>query len=146
MQVVGLELFGRNTLEQEGNQRDVVFFCQLGIKRAEAPGVVWPVVGRQLDAKQQDLCTCIQRLSDQRGKIALCGLDGRTAQPIVRAQFDDDDLGPMLLQRLADAAQPAGSRLSADAGIHNLKLRMVFLQFLPQQVHPRRFACNSITG
>ncbi len=132
MQIVGLELIGRNAFQHEGDERDIMLPCQFRVHVAELPGVARSVVGRQLHADQQHFRVRFFYPGNDPVEIFSALADGRTAQAVVGAQFEYDHCRPVLLQCLADTPQSAGSRFATDACIDYFELRTVFFQFMLQ--------------
>lgn len=132
MQVVGLELLGRYAFKHEWDQCGAISFCQPGIDRTELPGVFQAVVRRDLYAEQQYPGVRFPDLFDDHVQVLFHTGDAPATQPVVCAQFKDDDCGLMLLQGPGDAPQSAGRGLAADAGVHHFELGVIFFQRLLQ--------------
>ncbi len=144
MQVIGLELFRRDTFQQERQHCHAVTLCQFWIQGFEAGGIIQAVIRRQLHAEQQHLGSAAARLLDECSEVGFDVGDGRAAQAIIGAEFEDDDAWLMLAQGCLQASQPAGGGLAADAGVDDLILWVGALQLLLQQVHPARFARDAV--
>ncbi len=128
MQVVGLELFRRDVCQHERKQRGIVLPRQFWVERMELRGVIRAVVRREPDAKQQDTGICLLHLPDDLAQVLFYFSDAGPAQSVVRPQFQDHQGRMIFLYGLADAAQPARSRLAADTCIHHGELRVTFFQ------------------
>ena len=144
VQIIGLELFRRDTFQKKRNQSHVVSLRQFGVQRFEAGGIVRAVIGWQLHAQQQYLSVCLARLLDKGSEVGFDVRDGCAAQAVIGAEFEDNDAGVVLAKCRGYALASACSGFATDAGIDYLILRMAALELLLQQVHPARFARDTI--
>ena len=146
MQIIGLELFCRNALEQERQQPDLIFFRQLRIHLLELRNVSLAVIRRQPHADQQHLGAASADILDDFAQISFEVNYPEAAQPVVRTQCHDHHCRTVLLQCPGDALPPAQCRLAADAGVDDAIFRMAARQLLLQQAHPTFFYCDAVSG
>src|SRR5438132_1382431 len=104
-----------HTVEQEGCQRGAGRARDGRIDAGERAGVVGAVVRRHAHAGQQHARAGGAGALDDAREIVAQRRHGLTAQAVVGAERDDDDLR-MRLERPVDAPQPARARVAAAAG------------------------------
>jgi len=122
MQAVGLHqaVIQCHAVEQERHQGDVELLRELRVHRRERIGIPWPVVGRHLDADEQQPCPALLHGADHRGQVRARVLDGQSAQAVVGAEFQDHDLRLVGVECAPEAVPATRRGLAADAGIHYL--------------------------
>ena len=130
MQVVGLELFRRDALQQKRQQRDLVSFRQSGKYVLELRDVGFAVIGRQLHADQQDFGFSLFDLRENIVQVAFDIRRAEAAQAVIRAEFYDDDSRTILFQQLGKPLTPAQRSFSADAGIDDVEFIVALIKLL----------------
>ncbi len=146
VQVVGLELFGFDAAQQEGQKQCMVLPREAGKDILELCSVGWAVVGRKLHAYQQYFGIGLLCTLDDLAQIVSGIRVGIAAQAIVGTQLQDHDGRIVLLQGFCDPAQSARCGFPADAGVHHAETGLCAQQFLLQQMRPTFFYCDAVTG
>ncbi len=126
-------------VEEKRDEGDWVALGQASIHLFEQLGEAGAVVAGDFDPEQQDFGICRQSLLYRRGQIPLHPGRGNPPQAIIAAQFQNDDVRPMVAQEPGQAAQPAGAGLAADAGVDKGDRFVFFFQLLRQQRDPSLF-------
>ena len=66
---------------------------------------------------------CASNVRDDFAQVLLHGGDGRSAQPVIRAALDEDDV-EVAAHQPVEATEKARRRLAAYAGVHRRKGQM----------------------
>ena len=92
---VGLDGAGNmhQVFVDHGDKGGVVFRCEIAEDLLEGLDVVIAVVGREGDAGEQDFDVRVFERGENLVKVAPGLVEGQTAQAVVAAELDDDDLG-----------------------------------------------------
>src|SRR5687768_6703006 len=104
-------------LEQERQERDAagVLAQQVHVDLTEGVPVVLAIVRRRFHPAEQDLNVLAQRLLDDLREVLLRLLRGQSAQRVVAAKREDEDV--RAAQHLARPAQAAGRGIAGHAGV-----------------------------
>ena len=121
MNAVGLDVTfdAVDILEDEREQRNSELLRECGVHRVELRDVVAAVLRRKRDAGESHSCSRALQALDHCGHIALCDEDGKTAQAVVAAELEDDDLR-FARKDLVDAFEAVFCGVTADALVHNV--------------------------
>lgn len=104
--------------EQEGDEGGLVGFGHLGEHLAKVAGERLAHIGGHLHAGEDDpdLGMAGAGFLNDGLEIGACGGWGNAAEPVIAAEFEDENIdGPF--EKPIDAAETAGSGITADAGI-----------------------------
>src|SRR5581483_1136790 len=98
-----------HALKQEGNEREMIFFRQLGKEGAEGPGVIRAEIGRNLHSGENDAGGGIFAAHPVDDGLQICPRvgGGNAAQTVVAAELEDKKID-RLAQDPVDAAPSAG--------------------------------------
>ena len=119
VQTVGLEqvtVVG-DAIEQERHRREFELLCQLGIHVAEFPGIIEPIIRRDLDAGENHVGIGLADYAYDACQIGAGFAQRKPAQAIVDAEFKQQQVGLVRGKIGADARQAAARGFAADAGI-----------------------------
>lgn len=138
MYTVGLKVipvFGE-ALEQERHQRHFPAARDFAEHGLELFSVVLAVVRGNAHPDEQHAGLAPPGGIDRRLQVAAHGVEARSAQPIVRAEREDQHGRAMRLEHDGEAVAPAQRGLAADAGIDYLIIEFFRAQALREQIHP----------
>ena len=135
-----------HALEQERYQGGVVRTGDLREQPGELFAVRGAIVRRYLHADQHDLgaraLCCLGHLV----KVVLGSLQGKAAQGVIAAKFDDQVARAVLRQHGAQAGAPAGGGVAADAGVDDFRRDRLLRELLLQQSNPAGAPAQSVFG
>ncbi len=119
--VVGLHVAGDavDVFEEEGQEVQVIFFCERGVHGVEFFDVVGTVVGGEGDAGEGYLGSALLELLDHGGEVGLGLLQGEAAEAVVASELEDDELGVAGDDAL-DAVEAVLGGVAADAGVDDV--------------------------
>lgn len=120
--------------EEEGNEGGLVGFGHLGEHLAKVACERLAHVGGHLHAGEDDPGMGMARAGflDDGLQVGACGGWGNAAEPVIAAEFEDENIdGP--LEKPIDAAETAGSGITADAGIDEGKRERVGIDAFLEQ-------------
>lgn len=115
------------TFEQERHQRGLMFPRELLEYTREAAGICRSVIRWQLHAGEQH--DGITRLNspDDVGKISLDAIERQSAQAVIGAEFDDDDVGAVSFECGIEAGQAATGGFPADTDVdHSMRIAVAY--------------------
>jgi hypothetical protein len=110
-----------------------MLFCKIGIDGVEFAHIGVTQIGWRPQAEQHRRDAAPVQFGEDRVEIRARLRRGETAQEVVAAQLDDDEIGRRLGDRGGDALAPARGRLARDAAIHHLDIGV---EFLLRQLQP----------
>ena len=119
--VVGLHVAGDavDVFEEEGQEANVIFFCERGVHGVEFFDVVGAVVGGEGDAGENDFGAAGLELRDDGGEVGLGLFEGQAAEAVVAAEFYDDELR-LAGEDAGDAVEAILGGVAADAGVEDV--------------------------
>src|SRR5436305_2081401 len=134
-----------HTVEQEGCQRGAGRARDGRMDAGERAGVVGAVVRRHAHAGEQHPRAGRAGTLDDAREIVAQRRHGLTAQAVVGAERDDDDLR-VRLERPVDAPQPARARVAAHAGVDHAVVEALAAQARLEQRRIRFLGRDPETG
>ena len=132
---VGLHAASRavDILKQKGEQGYVILLSQRCVDCIELADVVRPVVRRQRDTTEHDLCPRVPQGGDNLIEILASAVDGQAAKTIVAAEGDDDE-GRLQGDHIVQPFDAVLRRVAADAGIHHAVVKAFGVEILLEKV------------
>ena len=135
--------FVAKTVQQERNQFELMTFRQLRVNILKLLRVCYAIIGWQLHPGQQYRSFVSQAGFDDGFKVVTDGFDGCTAQSVIAAELDNDDIRPMDFKRLLDAIASARCGFATDAVVNHVS-RGLRLQLFFQQTDPSGFLGQAV--
>src|ERR1700688_4620476 len=129
----------RDVVQQEGHQGQFFVARQIAVTQAKLFRVFRAIVGRHPYPQQQYLGARRRREVDHAQQIGAHLRDGQSAQAVIAAQFQNDDLGVMQVERPRQPREAACGGLPANAGVDDLVTVISILEPRLQQRHPALF-------
>lgn len=107
-------------LEEERDEWDLKFLGERRIDGMELRGKFFPEIFGHHHTDEDDLDIRMEFLSgsDDLGQVFLCCSGWGSAESVVAAESDDQEIGRGL-ENPGEASEPTGSCVAGDAGIHN---------------------------
>lgn len=133
------------TIQQEGHQFKTVAFRQLRVNILKLLCVCYAIIGRQLHPRQQHRGVISMAGFNDGFKAVANGIDGCTAQSVITAEFENDDVRAVDFKRLFDAVASTHRGFATDAVVDQVSLRLSLQSFL-QQTDPSSFLRQAVAG
>src|SRR5207237_7558212 len=111
-----------DAFEQIGNERGVIFRCEIGVNLSESENVIVRAVVWQLHSGNDDSHVRILRfhLVDDRLQIISNFHNRRAAKSVVNSELENKDVD-LVFEMCGQTLQPAGSCSAALAGVRDFK-------------------------
>lgn len=132
-------------VQEEWYQFESMAVRQLRIDILKLLRICHAIIRRELHTGQQYRCLVPTAGLDDGFQIVANGVDGRAAQPVIAAEFDDDDIRTVGLKRAFDAIASTHCGFPADAVVDQGYLRYRLQPFL-QKINPASLLRQSVTG
>ena len=107
--------FVAKAIQEERHEFDVVAFGELRVNILKLSGICYAIIWRQLHSGQQYSGIVPLAGFNDGFEIVPDGFDGRSSQPVITSQLDNDDVRTMGLERFLDsvASSPCGFATNA---------------------------------
>lgn len=114
--------FVTKTIQEERYEFDVVAFGELRVNILKLSGIGYAIIWRQLHSGQQYSGIVPLAGFNDGFEIIPDGFDGRSSQPIIASQLDNDDVRTMGLERFPDPVASSPCGFATDAVIDQICL------------------------
>src|SRR5215831_2221901 len=148
MEIVRQEiaLLVREALEHERDHGDLAARADLAIYLPELFRVGGAIVGRQAYAHEKRARPALAARVDDAFEVGAHLFEIATAQAVVGAQGENDDVGTVLLQGGRDPVSSPGGGLAADARVDYFIIETFFAQAACEQACPFLAGRQSVAG
>lgn len=148
MYTIGLHQLrpGGHARHEEWHQHAAVSTCQIRVDRFELVDVGRTVIRWESHTRYNDLRARCPGPFDYLFQVTPDHRDRLRAEPVIAAEFDNDDVGLMRLEGAFDAGQPVGCGVTGYAGVYDLVRVAGLCEFVLQQIHPTLVYCKTIGG
>lgn len=133
------------TVQQKGYQFEPVAFCQLRVNILKLLRVCYAIIGRQLHPRQQHRSVISLAGFNDGFQVTTNRFDGCTAQSVIAAEFENDNVRAMGFKRLFDTIASTHRGFATDAVVDEVNLRLRLEPFL-QQTDPSSLLRQAIAG
>jgi len=126
--------------------RDVQFAGQFTVDAFKGVGITGAVVWWNSNAEQDNRSATVSRCFDNGSDVALHDLWRKSAQTIVAAQLQDDEIGAEIFECCIDPGLAALCRFAAYAGVNDPMFVPLGIQSGLQQSRPGSVNIYAVTG
>jgi len=139
-------LVERDAFHEKFDPQNARLISQFPVNIFEGAGVTRPVIGRNTDTEHDNGGAARPGGFDDGLQVGLHSIRGESAQTVVAAEFQDDQLGTEVLESAADPGGTTLRGLTTNTGVNDAMFVPLGLQPGLQQSRPRLVNIYSVAG